>query len=52
MVVDNAIQQGDEWYFQCKNTYKNDPQTFVGHISHQLIEYTPYDAIIISFDRK
>ena len=50
MVVDKGIQQGDEWYFQCKNTYKSDPQTFVGHCDGK--KYNPFDAIIISFDRK
>ena len=52
MVVDKAIQHGAEWYFQCKNTYKANPQVFVGHASHQSIEFEPYDAIIISFARK
>ena len=51
MVVDKAIQYGTEWYFQCKNTYKANPQVFVGHLSLQSIEFTPFDAIIISFDR-
>ena len=52
MVVDKAIQHGSEWYFQCKNTYKANPQVFVGHASHHSIEFKPYDAIMIYFDRK
>ena len=52
MVVDKAIPDGNDWYFQCKNTYKDTPQVFVGHASHKSIEWKTYDAIIISFDRK
>ena len=52
MVVDKAIQDGTDWYFQCKNTYKENPRVFVGHASHQSIEWKTYDAIIISFERK
>ena len=51
MVVDKAIQHGTEWYFQCKNTYKSNPQVMVGHIVPFPPESFPYDAIIISFDR-
>lgn len=51
MVVDNAIQHGTGWYFQCKNTYKSNPQALVGHIIPFSPELFPYDAIIISFDR-
>ena len=56
MVVDKAIQHGTDWYFQCKNTYKSNPKALVGHINlrswFQSIEYKPYDAICISFDKK
>ena len=52
MVIDGAEEKDGEWYFQCKNTYKNDPQVFVGHAELHFIEYKPFDAIIISFDRK
>ena len=56
MVVDKAIQYGTEWYFQCKNTYKDTPKVFVAHLSTHLkgplITYKPYEAIIISFDKK
>ena len=52
MVIDGAEEQDGEWYFQCKNTYKNNPQVFVGHAELHFIEYKPFDAIIISFDRK
>ena len=31
MVVDKAVQNGNEWYYQCKNSYKSKPQVFVGH---------------------
>ena len=51
MVVDKAIQYGTGWYFQCKNTYKDNPQVFVGHVIPFLPVSFPYDAIIISFDR-
>ena len=50
MVVDKAIQDGTDWYFQCKNTYKKTPQVFVGNAS-QKWPWKTYDAIIISFDR-
>ena len=50
MVVDKAIPNGSyTWYFQCKNSYKADPQVMVGHLN--MIEFEPCDAIIISFDR-
>ena len=52
MVVDKAIPNGSDWYFQCKNTFKSNPQVFVGHASHQSIVWKTYDAIIISFARK
>ena len=51
MVVDKAIQYGTDWYFQCKNTYKDNPQVFVGHVIPFLPVSFTYDAIIISFDR-
>lgn len=51
MVVDSAIPHGNTWYFQCKNTYKDDPLVFVGHQNLPFIQYKPEDAIIISFDR-
>ena len=51
MVVDKVIQHGTEWYFQCKNTYKSNPQVMVGHIVPFPPKSFPYDAIIISFDR-
>ena len=51
MVVDKAIQHGSQCYFQCKNTYKAKPQVFVGHLSLPKIEFTPFDAIVISFAR-
>ena len=51
MVVDKAIQDGTDWYFQCKNTYKKTPQVFVGNAS-QKWPWKTFDAIIISFDRK
>ena len=51
MVVDKAMQHGTGWYFQCKNSYKANPQVFVGHQNLASIEFKPYDAIIISFDK-
>ena len=53
MVVDKAIQHGSEWYFQCKNTDKTNPQVCVAHMSTglQFLQYIPGDAAIISFDR-
>lgn len=53
MVVDKEIKHdaGYGWYFQCKNTYKDNPQALVGHVIPFSPEYFPRDAIIISFDR-
>lgn len=49
MVIDKAIPNGTEWHFQCKNSYKANPQVLVGH--QQTFDFKPFDAIIISFDR-